>query len=169
MQKNAYPRALGFVLLFIYSALTFLIDLGTKFFFFDQALLRPPVEQWIGSRFLALAVHANFGATFNASIPIPILIIASFSFLAWGVLMFIRIPEWWKRGWTIFFAGLLVGGAAGNIFDRIHLGFVRDWILVAQISVLNLADLAIIFGCIGLLAMAGLESKTKRIPSTKKA
>lgn len=147
--------------MFIYSALTLLIDLGTKFFFFDQAIFRPPVAPSFGSRFLALAVHANFGATFNASIPIPILVITSGCFLAWGILMFLRIPQWWKRRWALLFIGLLIGGAVGNLFDRLMLGFVRDWLLVAQTSILNFADLAIIAGCIGLLKMIGFESKTK--------
>ena len=161
MQKITHSRALGFALLFIYSALTFLIDLGTKFFFFDQALLHPQADVGPGNRFIALAVHANFGATFNAAIPLPVLILASCAFLLWGFLLFMQLPQWWKRGWATFFGGLLIGGAIGNLFDRFHLGFVRDWILLFRTSVLNVADVAIIVGCVGLLKMAGFDKRQK--------
>lgn len=150
MQKNAHPRAVGSLLLFLFSLLVLLADAGTKFLFFDRALLQPGAAT-NGHVFIRLAVHANFGGTFNAPIPIPLLILSSLSFLAWIVLMFFRIPRWWERKTALLGAGLLIGGALGNLIDRFRLGFVRDWILVGNTSILNLADIAIVIGCIGLL------------------
>lgn len=49
--------------------------------------------------------------------------------------------------------GLILGGAAGNLCDRLLLGYVRDMIRFPflDISVFNLADAAIVCGCIILI------------------
>ena len=47
-------------------------------------------------------------------------------------------------------AGLLVGGAVGNVIDRALLGSVRDFIPTPWL-ILNLADLALLAGAIGYL------------------
>ena len=47
--------------------------------------------------------------------------------------------------------GLQLGGAIGNLVDRVRLGFVVDFIDVGAWPVFNLADSAIIVGLIGLL------------------
>ncbi len=45
--------------------------------------------------------------------------------------------------------GLILGGAAGNLLDRLLLGYVRDMIRFPflDLSVFNLADAAIVCGC----------------------
>ncbi len=48
--------------------------------------------------------------------------------------------------------GLLLGGIAGNLFDRIIYGFVRDFIdlkiFTYNLPIFNIADMAVIFGSI---------------------
>ncbi|MDP2656029.1 MAG: signal peptidase II [bacterium] len=44
--------------------------------------------------------------------------------------------------------GLILGGGAGNIFDRISVDHVIDWIGVAHVFVCNLADVMIVGGII---------------------
>ena len=48
--------------------------------------------------------------------------------------------------------GLIVGGALGNIFDRIRDGFVTDFFQVGTFPVFNVADSCITIGVILLLA-----------------
>lgn len=59
---------------------------------------------------------------------------------------------WWlgRPGTTSFQAGLglIVGGAAGNIIDRIALGAVVDFIDFRIWPVFNIADLAIVTGVV---------------------
>lgn len=61
--------------------------------------------------------------------------------------------------------GLLLGGAIGNIIDRIQLNFVTDFIAVGRFPVFNVADSAVTVGVIimliGLLIQEHRE-KTKR-------
>ena len=47
-----------------------------------------------------------------------------------------------------FGLGLLLGGAAGNLVDRIIVGYVTDIILMNLFPVVNLADISIIFGAV---------------------
>jgi len=50
--------------------------------------------------------------------------------------------------------GLLVGGAVGNLIDRIRLGHVTDFIDLSYWPSFNAADAAITVGVVALLAMA---------------
>ncbi|HEX4673484.1 MAG TPA: signal peptidase II, partial [Solirubrobacteraceae bacterium] len=47
--------------------------------------------------------------------------------------------------------GLLLGGAVGNIFDRIRDGAVTDFIKLPAWPAFNVADVAITFGVLSLL------------------
>jgi signal peptidase II len=47
--------------------------------------------------------------------------------------------------------GLLIGGAAGNLIDRIREGAVTDWFDLSWFPAFNIADVAITFGVLTLL------------------
>ncbi len=53
--------------------------------------------------------------------------------------------------------GLIIGGALGNLFDRMLDGFVTDFIAVGTFPIFNLADSFICIG-VGLLVMKNLYS-----------
>lgn len=60
--------------------------------------------------------------------------------------------------------GLVLGGAVGNLIDRIRLGHVTDFILLPNWPAFNLADTAITVGVVMLaltLIMDGRESDSK--------
>ncbi len=44
-------------------------------------------------------------------------------------------------------AGLLVGGALGNLIDRAFRGYVVDFVDLGFWPVFNVADIAVVFGC----------------------
>ena len=57
-------------------------------------------------------------------------------------------------------AGLLIGGAAGNVIDRIAYGAVADFLNMSCCGIdnpfaFNVADVAIFFGAIGLVLFTG--------------
>jgi len=64
-----------------------------------------------------------------------------------AVLLFV-LWRWGGPGGRLFQAGLglIIGGAVGNIIDRIALGAVVDFIDVGFWPVFNLADVAIVMG-----------------------
>ena len=55
--------------------------------------------------------------------------------------------------------GLLAGGALGNVVDRLHQGYVTDFIKLPAWPVFNVADMAITFG---VLALVLTSERTER-------
>ncbi|MEL6519057.1 MAG: signal peptidase II, partial [Pseudomonadota bacterium] len=72
---------------------------------------------------------------------------------------------WWirKEGgnrWALISAGLLVGGALGNVIDRILYGAVADFLNISCCGIsnpyaFNVADISIFIGAVGLIAFTG--------------
>lgn len=61
-------------------------------------------------------------------------------------------------------AGLLVGGAAGNVIDRLRWGAVADFLNMSCCGIdnpfaFNLADVAIFAGAVGLVLFAGRTAR----------
>ena len=102
----------------------------------------------IGS-WLSLEYVENRGAAFGLfSGAGPILLVAAMVMLlvlAWSVL---NSPE--QSMFHIVAFGLILGGALGNLLDRVRHGFVVDFISVGWWPNFNLADSAI---CVGVLLM----------------
>ncbi len=57
--------------------------------------------------------------------------------------------------------GLIIGGAIGNIFDRLHDGFVTDFISIGTFPTFNIADTCISIG-VGLLIFQEFQRKKSR-------
>lgn len=62
--------------------------------------------------------------------------------------------------WGMISAGLLVGGAAGNVIDRIVYGYVADFLNMSCCGIenpyaFNVADIAIFAGAVGLVLFTG--------------
>ena len=76
---------------------------------------------------------------------------------------------WWMRreggGWMAFLsAGLLVGGALGNVIDRVLYGAVADFLNMSCCGIdnpyaFNVADIAVFAGDIGLVLFGGDSDK----------
>ena len=68
------------------------------------------------------------------------------------VLVALVIFNWFYRKKSIFYCismGLILGGAIGNLIDRIFLGYVRDFIRMSIFSfTFNIADACIMVGVI---------------------
>ena len=62
--------------------------------------------------------------------------------------------------------GLILGGALGNMIDRVQLGFVTDFIAVGRFPVFNVADSSVTVGVVlmllGLLLQEHKEKKARQ-------
>jgi signal peptidase II len=69
-----------------------------------------------------------------------------------ALLIIYYFPRIERGDWALRLAmGLQLGGALGNLIDRLQHGYVTDFISVAQFPVFNIADTSITLGVIILL------------------
>ena len=66
--------------------------------------------------------------------------------LLYAVLFYRRVPSLGRLTWIGL--GLILGGTVGNLIDRLHLGYVTDFIDFGFWPAFNLADSAIVVGVI---------------------
>ena len=92
-----------------------------------------------------------------------LLILLAVAISAWVI-------HWAKRDgfgrWGLISAGLLVGGAAGNVIDRIQIGAVVDFLDFSGLGfpwIFNIADSAISVG-VGLLILDSFLSERRTEP-----
>ncbi len=73
------------------------------------------------------------------------IVVAALGFL----LIFVYSQHFRQAGWLAALAvGLQAGGALGNLFDRLVVGHVTDWIYIGIPIIFNLADVALALGMI---------------------
>ncbi len=142
-----------------------LIQLAVLVFFLDQFskyLVReflPLYHSWPIEGFFRITHTFNTGSIFGlfqGHNPAFILV----SFLGVAVLMLIYRSQRFPTGLLRLSLGLQLGGAFGNLIDRVRLGHVTDWIDVSVWPVFNVADACIVTGLV-VLAWLFLMSERK--------
>lgn len=94
-----------------------------------------------------LALHKNPGITFDLAIPLWLVIPFTLIILVW---LGIFVHQNWSSPKAVS-ALIIIFGATGNLIDRLVNGFTTDYIILFGRSAINLADVLIITGAIGLL------------------
>jgi signal peptidase II len=119
-----------------------LIDQGTK------AIATSLVDRGDRSEvlpFLAFENVRNKGVAFGLGGDISAVLIGVTIAVLVGVLAFLALRG--KSGTLVWLpAALLIGGALGNLADRVRDGAVTDWIDLPLWPTFNLADVAIVVG-----------------------
>lgn len=116
--------------------------------------------------FLALFHARNTGIAFSMFADLGDV---GLSLLASGVLVVV-LALWWKtpadRRLTHFGLAIIVGGAIGNLIDRVRLGYVVDYVYfhtpAFDFAVFNLADACITIGAIIILLDEFVLARTER-------
>jgi signal peptidase II len=134
---------------------TFLLDQATKYIVVHMLNLMTKQEIDIFAPFLVFQMAWNRGVNFGLGaaadmrwVLIGVALASSAAVLVWL----------WRTGgtkWTYISAGLLIGGALGNVVDRVLYGAVADFINMSCCGInnpyaFNVADVAIFAGAIGL-------------------
>jgi signal peptidase II len=90
-------------------------------------------------------------------------VVLIFTLLALAVLVgyFVLHPD---RPWLWVPTGMLVGGAVGNLIDRVTTGSVIDFIKLPAWPAFNVADMSITFGVLALLWVLEGPPKDEREP-----
>jgi signal peptidase II len=145
----------------IIAAATFVIDQLSKLWIVHGLDLINRHEIDVLPPYLNLRMAWNYGINFGllshgSDIARWGLIVLALAISAWVI--------WWMRRergnrWAILSAGLLVGGALGNVIDRIAYGAVADFLNMSCCGIenpyaFNVADIAIFAGALGLVIFA---------------
>jgi len=108
-------------------------------------------HRWeLAGDFLAFAYVENRGAAFGI-LPEQTGLLTAISILISGFGLTLMWREAREHPVTALAIGLVVGGALGNIVDRIRLGYVVDFVAVGEWPRFNLADSMVTIGVILLL------------------
>ena len=105
----------------------------------------PGAEAWF-----SVQLSANQGAAFGLFQGAG----AVFVFAAAVVILAILGLYLTQRGmaWPVALAlGLIAGGAAGNLLDRLRFGYAVDFLRVGPLPAFNLADVCLLIGAVVLL------------------
>ncbi|MBN2881224.1 signal peptidase II [Candidatus Woesearchaeota archaeon] len=116
---------------FIILGSCFVADLLTKFFVSNFIFIEG---------ILSFKVVSNTGLAFSFFNGLPIVALV-LNVLTFGALFYFWIKEDMK------YFPIVIGGALGNLFERIFFGHVTDFISVGTFAIFNLADTLI---CIGI-------------------
>lgn len=91
--------------------------------------------------------YKNPGIAFSIPLPSPIAITLIICLLILLVILFWRSNQWsWYR------VGLLltISGGISNLWDKLSLGYVRDFISISWLPIFNLADVVIFLGIVAI-------------------
>jgi signal peptidase II len=116
---------------------------------------------FIKNFFYLVPPQGNSGIAFGISIPMWIQIVGSVMILF--ILFKIAKDIVFKKDAHLFLKpilfGIIIGGAIGNLINRIFLGYVIDFIVLKPIPVFNIADAGVTIGLIGLFITALIPTK----------
>ncbi|GGI97371.1 lipoprotein signal peptidase [Alicyclobacillus cellulosilyticus] len=141
-------------MMYVVALAVYLADLGVKWWVRTHLPAGQPISVWPGV--LEIDYIQNPGGAFG------ILPDARWLFITVAVLVLAAAVTLERRlrpsAWSRFALGCLLGGAVGNMTDRVVWGNVIDYVYVRAIHfpVFNLADVAIDVG-VGLLVLASLR------------
>ncbi len=148
--------ARDYIFLFLMAGVIIVLDQWTKYLVREELPFQAIWSPWPWLTPYARIVHwNNTGAAFGifqgfGNVFTVLAIVVSIAILYY----FPQVP---RRDWTLRLAmGLQMGGAIGNLIDRLLFGSVTDFISVGNFAVFNIADASISLGVailvLGMLA-----------------
>ncbi len=149
------------------AAVIFVLDQISKYYILHVLDLLSVQRLDVAPPFLVLRMTWNYGINFG-------LFGGGGEAARWGLIaVALAITAgvlWWVRSGAMgrmghLSAGLLVGGALGNVIDRILYGGVADFLNMSCCGftnpyAFNVADIAIFLGAVGLIFFTGDAKKT---------
>ncbi|MFH1088720.1 MAG: signal peptidase II [Patescibacteria group bacterium] len=122
-------------------------------------ILLTSIDQWVKTALswleyrdfawgpVELVWYKNPGIAFSIPLPSPIAVM-----LIIGLIILLVILFWRTKQWNWYSVGLLltISGGFSNLWDKINLGYVRDFISISWLPIFNLADIMIFIGIVAI-------------------
>jgi signal peptidase II len=166
--KNAFKNYWG---IFTIAAVIVILDQWTKWLVRTNI---PAGQSWLPESLQWLSPYARFVHWYNRG--------AAFGMFQEGgmvftVLAFIVIaaiiyyyPQVSSADWPLRLAmSMQLGGATGNLIDRLTIGHVTDFVSVGTFPVFNIADASITVGCVVLLLGVWWQERAAKKEKTQAA
>lgn len=154
---NKYLR--DYLTLFGISGTIIILDQATKSLVRGNLALGEMWSPWEWLEPYARIVHwKNTGAAFGILQGLGDIFMILAIVVAIGIVYY--FPQVPRKDWPMRVAmGLTFGGAVGNLFDRLTVGWVTDWLSIWRFPVFNVADFCITMGVIVLLLGVWYQEK----------
>ncbi len=151
-------RRTGLLVAFGLALAVFLLDQGTKVLV--EGSMRPGESITVIPGFLSITHIRNDGGAFGILGGSPLVLLIG-SVVAVVIVLWMLLAGRPSRLTTLG-CGLILGGAAGNLLDRLSTGEVTDFVHFSFWYVFNAADAAITVGVAALLVSALRPEKADR-------
>ena len=162
--------------LIVAAILVLLLDQATKLFVLFGLQLDRIEAYDVLPPFLVFRMAWNQGVNFG-------FLAHGSDYARWGlIIVALAISAWvwtWVRReghgfWAQLSAGLLIGGALGNVIDRLAYGAVADFLNMSCCGIenpysFNIADIGVFLGAVGLVLTAGGKTPPQQAPRRRKS
>lgn len=166
LQEKTQPRSRRFFIFFLVAAGIVALDQWTKRLVIQSIPMNtswiPESMKWL-SPYIRLIHIQNHGASFGMFqngntffIILTVVIVA-------GIVYYVSRMEH-PSDWMWVAAGLYLGGAVGNLIDRITIGAVTDFVSVGTFYIFNLADASINVSVVMLLLLSWFHERKPAPP-----
>lgn len=161
MQEKDQPRSRRFFILFLVAGVLIALDQWTKWLVVKHIPVNTSwLPEWLGwlSPYARFFHIKNSGVSFgmfqdgNTILTIIVLLVVV------GILYYVYSMES-ANVWMWVAAGLYLGGAVGNLIDRLTIGTVTDFVSVGSFYIFNIADASINVSVTMLLILLWLEGR----------
>lgn len=161
MQEKDQPRSRRFFILFLVAGVLITLDQWTKWLVVKHIPVNTSwLPEWLGwlSPYARFFHIKNSGVSFgmfqdgNTILTIIVLLVVV------GILYYVYSMES-ANVWMWVAAGLYLGGAVGNLIDRLTIGTVTDFVSVGSFYIFNIADASINVSVAMLLILLWLEGR----------
>lgn len=114
---------------------------------------------------LTLTNIRNTGAAYNLFSQMHWLLVVFPGLVMVLGLIFIALKHKTANGFLMTSISMIIGGGLGNLIDRIHKGYVVDFLDIRVIPVFNVADICITVGCCMLFVYLIFMDGKRRVKS----
>ncbi|MFN8400872.1 MAG: signal peptidase II [Anaerolineales bacterium] len=169
VQEKTQPRSRRFFIFFVVAIVIIALDQWTKWLVIQSVPLNtswlPESMDWL-SPYARLFHIQNRGVSFGMFQGGNTVFIILTTVIVAAIVYYVSHMEH-PSNWMWVAAGMYLGGAVGNLIDRLTIGAVTDFISVGSFYIFNIADASINVSVVLLLLLSWLHERKSSTPEAE--